>query len=146
MCTNLHGVRGREKRQKMCFYGSHVFASLDKKPAGIQWRRGCVNQWSLLLPRIGKDNKALCQYRGGVFGTPHPPFRIQAPQASSCTLGEPSGSQGLCMASCCQPPSYPIPGCLLSSLELLAHGHSGFVVLFFLALLQLCSVTPESKA
>lgn len=28
----------------------------------------------------------------------------------------------------------------------LAHGHSGFVVLFFLALLQLCSATPESKA
>lgn len=28
----------------------------------------------------------------------------------------------------------------------LAHGHSGFVVLFFLALLQLCSATQESKA
>lgn len=27
-----------------------------------------------------------------------------------------------------------------------AHGHSGFVVLFFLALLQLCSATPEIKA
>lgn len=141
------GLRGGEKRQKMCFPGSHVFASLDKKPAGRRWRRGRVNQWSLLLPRIGKDKQGFVAVRGGVFGTPHPPLKTQpALSLPSCILGEPSGSQALWMASCCQPPSYPIPRYFLSSLEMCWLMATLALLFCFSWLCCNCLVTPENKA
>lgn len=89
---------------------------MDKKPAGIRWRRGCVNQWSLLLP--SNTSKALCQQRGGVFGIPHSPLRTQPALSLHLRFRRTQCLRGFVYGLCCQPPSYPIPSCLFSSLEL----------------------------
>lgn len=81
------------KRQKMCFRGSHVFASLDKKPAGIRWRRGWVIQRSLLLPRIQKDKQGFVSTERRCLW--HTPFTIENPACPE----PPFASEALCMAS-----------------------------------------------
>lgn len=122
----------------MCFPGSHDFASLDKKPAGRRWRRGSVNQWSLLLPRIGKDKQGFVAVRGGVFGTPHPPLRTQPALSLQLPFRRTQWLTGFVDGLLLPTSFLPHPKVFAQQPgAVLAHGHSGFVVLFFLALLQL---------
>lgn len=89
-------------------------------------------------------SRALGQYGGGGFGTAHPPSRAQA-----LSLQLHFRTQWLSGSVAPLLPTSSLPHPKLSAQQpgaVLAHGHPGFVVLFVLALLQLCSVTPESEA
>lgn len=60
----------------------------------------------------------LCVNREEVSGTPHSPLRTQPALSLHLRFRRAQCLRGFVYGLCCQPPSYPVPSCLFSSLEL----------------------------